>query len=102
MYSVCCRIHCQQIKSRNSQKKKRSRFTSDSSWERVSKLLHVFSLCFCLVLLSSEDNLNGTLRKKKEIKTVKIKEAERKGQTKNLEVMCTLAPMTATSAVGQA
>lgn len=37
--------------------------TSDSSWEGVGKLFHVFSLCLCLVLLPSEDNLNSTLSK---------------------------------------
>lgn len=44
----------------------KSTFTSDSSRERVSKRLHIFGLCFSLILLSSEDNLNGTLRKLRE------------------------------------
>lgn len=81
-------------------------FTSDSSWEGVGELLHVFRLCLRLVLLSSEDDLHSALRKKRMIHTVKSKRSERGRERKKYKqkntCVCTLAPMTATSAEGQA
>lgn len=40
--------------------------TSESSRERVGELLHVFGLCFRLVLLPSENDLHGPLRERQE------------------------------------
>lgn len=76
--------------------------TSDCSREGVGKLLHVFSLCLCLVVLSSEDNLHGTLgnTRGKQLKTEK--EIKKFGKLIKKNKKNTLAPMTATSAVGQA
>lgn len=39
--------------------------TSDCGWEGVGELLHVFSFGLSLVVLSSEDDLHGALKKKK-------------------------------------
>jgi len=36
--------------------------TSDSSGEGIGKLLHIFSFSLGLILLSSEDDLNCTLK----------------------------------------
>lgn len=53
------------------------KFTSDSSWEGVGELLHVFGLCLRLVFLSSEDNLDSTLKRKQIVHTVKSKAGKR-------------------------
>lgn len=84
------------------------KFTSDSSWEGVGELLHVFGLCLSLVLLSSEDNLDSTLGKRERNRPyTRSNQKEGKKKKKEWQMgwvggVCTLAPMTATSAVGQA
>lgn len=70
--------------------------TSDSRRERVGELLHIFSLGLSLVLLPSEDDLDRSLRKQTKVNAGwRHPSVRRRGAV-------TLAPMTATSAVGQA
>lgn len=61
-------------------------FTSDSSWERVGELVHVFSFCLRLVLLSSEDNLNSTLRGKETVHIYCQKQKERETKKERMKV----------------
>lgn len=66
--------------------KEARKFTSDSSWEGVGELLHVFSLCLCLVLFSSENNLNSTLRKKETAHAHCQIKRQKKRQTEGISV----------------
>lgn len=80
-------------------------FTSDGSGEGVGELLHVFGLRLSLVLLPSENDLNSTLRERERETMHAVKTKRKRGTDKEeaqKEDDSTLAPMTATSAVGQA
>ena len=76
-YVVVCSLNRRKDERSERAVKSVTLFTSDSSWEGVGELLHVFRLCLRLVLLSSEDDLHGTLRKKQITRTVKSKRNER-------------------------